>query len=71
MRVTIKANDYLSIVSGGKYIYSSTVLYNFEVLAFPFCATLHPLHSVSEGNVVLFTPLHHNLLVAFQIKILH
>ncbi len=45
-----------------KYIYSSTVLctavtYLYFIWVFPFYATLH-FHYISEGNIVLFTPLH-------------
>ena len=47
-----------------KYIYSSTVLkYNFELLVLylsisVWCYFILPLHYISEGNIVLSTPLH-------------
>lgn len=42
-----------------KYIYSRTVpKYSFKVLVLDLSMYLHVLNYISEGNTVLFTPLH-------------
>ncbi len=51
----MKIMHNIHIYSGGKYIYSSTVLkYNFEVLIYFILV----LHYNSDGDIVLFTTLH-------------